>query len=296
MVHHETCPLCGSENTSDKLECTDHLVSNEKFRIRECKRCGFMFTQDYPEENVIGKYYESEEYISHSDISKGLTNKLYQAVRRVMLKRKRKLVRKITGLQTGTLLDIGSGTGHFASFMMNSGWEVKGVEINDSARAYSKEHFNISAISPAGLSGLQGATFDCITLWHVLEHFHDPFAYISEIKRLLNAKGKCVIALPNCSSFDAGYYGKYWAGYDVPRHLWHFYPKSFRLFCEKNGLRLSGWHALPLDVFYISQLSERHRASSAPLFKGLTKASVFALKALLKREKTSSLIYVVEVA
>jgi len=296
MVHHKICPLCGSDNISKKLSCTDHLVSNRLFDIYKCNGCSFVFTQDYPDEKDIGRYYESEDYISHSDTSKGFTNRLYQLVRQVMLKRKKTLVKKITGLSAGTLLDIGSGTGYFASVMKESGWDVKGIEINDRAREFSKSHFKLEALPPSGLSGIESNTVDCITLWHVLEHFHDPFGYISEIKRILRPHGKCIFALPNCGSYDATFYGPHWAGYDVPRHLWHFTPDSFRSFCDKTGLELLSEKTLAPDVFYISMLSEKYRGSSATFIKGMFKASLFALRAFLNKKKTSSLIYIAETA
>ena len=81
------------------------------------------------------------DYISHSDTSAGLINKIYHLIRQVMLLRKRKIIQKTTGLKTGNLLDVGSGTGHFASFMKNSGWSVKGIEINEKARNFSSETF-----------------------------------------------------------------------------------------------------------------------------------------------------------
>ena len=194
------------------------------------------------------------------------------------------------------MLDIGSGTGYFASVMKESGWYVKGIEINDRAREFSKSHFNLEALPPSGLAGIESNTVDCITLWHVLEHFHDPFGYINEIKRILKPQGKCVFALPNCGSYDAAFYGDNWAGYDVPRHLWHFTPESFKFLCDKTGLRLLSEKTLPMDVFYISLLSERHRDSSAAFIQGMFKASLFAVRAYLNKRRTSSLIYIAEVA
>ena len=95
-----------------------------------------LFTQDYPEENEIAKYYESDNYISHSDTSEGFSNKLYHIARSIMLHKKKKLIRKITGLNKGTILDIGSGTGYFASTMKKAGWLAKGIEINEKARKF----------------------------------------------------------------------------------------------------------------------------------------------------------------
>jgi SAM-dependent methyltransferase len=292
MVHHTICPLCSSDKTGLLFNCIDYFVSRNNFAVLMCSDCGFRFTQDYPEESEIGAFYESEDYISHSDTSKGLSNKLYQTARSVMLGRKKVLIEKITGLKKGRILDFGSGTGYFASTMKKEGWLVNGIEINEKARDFSKSHFGLEVISPDRISEYISESFDCISLWHVLEHFHDPLKYFSEIYRLLKPGAVCVVALPNCSSYDAKYYKQFWAAWDVPRHLWHFQPSTFRIFSKKTGFNLENLKNLPLDVFYISLLSERYKGSSLAFLKAMSKALVFALRSVFNRERSSSIIYI----
>lgn len=292
MVHHKVCPLCSSERTGLQFNCVDHFASGKNFAVFKCFQCGFLFTQDYPDENEIAEYYESDNYISHNDKAKGFSNKLYRAARSIMMSRKKKLIMHITGLRTGTLLDIGSGTGYFAGTMKKAGWQAKGIEINEKARKFSISHFGLDAVTPDKVSSLDVNSFDCITLWHVLEHFYDPFNYISEIYRLLKPGAACVIALPNCSSFDAEHYNQFWAAWDVPRHLWHFNPVTFRLFSEKSELISEDQRILPFDVFYISQLSEKYKGSSMPFIKGMSKATYFAIRSVFKKKKSSSVVYI----
>lgn len=292
MVHHEVCPLCSSEKIFLLFGCTDHFISKEVFGIYKCSVCSFEFTQDYPEETEIGRYYESEDYISHSNTSKGFSNKLYRLARNFMLHRKKEIIRNATGLKKGSILDIGCGTGHFAGKMKQTGWKVKGIEINEKARNFAISHFGLEVAVTEQLTVLEASSFDCITLWHVLEHFHDPFKYASDILRLLKPGGICVIALPNCNSYDAKHFGRFWAAYDVPRHLWHFNPFTFRLFSEKTGFILKNLKSLPLDVFYISTLSEKYKGSALSFFKGIVKAKLFAFSAVFKKERSSSVIYI----
>jgi SAM-dependent methyltransferase len=292
MVHHNVCPLCSSEKIALHFSCNDHFISRKDFEIFKCSDCGFFFTQDYPEESEIGAFYVSEEYISHSDISKGLSNKLYQIARTFMLRRKKGLVEKITGLKTGKILDIGSGTGYFAFTMKRAGWMVRGVEINEKARDFSITNFGLEVDPPKMITVYESNSFDCITLWHVLEHFHDPFKYISEIYHLLKPGGVLLVALPNCSSFDAKSYEQFWAAWDVPRHLWHFEPSTFRIFSEKSGFTLENLKILPLDVFYISLLSERYKESGMAFLKAMSKASFYAFKSVFNRKRASSVIYI----
>jgi SAM-dependent methyltransferase len=292
MVHHNSCPLCSSDKVDLLFSCNDYFVSRKDFAIHKCTVCDFLFTQDYPEENEIAKYYNSDNYISHSDTSEGFSNKLYRVARSIMLWKKKELIRKITGLNNGTLLDIGSGTGYFAGTMKKAGWLVKGIEINEKARNFAVEHFGLEIFAPDKISSLEAGGFDCITLWHVLEHFHDPFEYISEIYRLLKPGGACVIALPNCSSYDAEHYKQFWAAWDVPRHLWHFNPATFKLFSGKPGFLSEDFRILPLDVFYISQLSEKYKGSSFAFIRGMLKATVFTILSVFKKGRSSSVIYI----
>ena len=294
MVHHEACPLCSSRQTGLKFRCRDHFVSGSEFPVFQCLSCGFSFTQDYPEENEIGNFYESDDYISHNDTAPGFSNKLYRIARRMMLKRKKNLVNKITKLNRGTILDIGSGTGYFANVMQESGWKARGIEINEKARSFSAERFGLEVIAPDKIRELESASFDCITLWHVLEHFHDPNGYISEVRRLLKPGSFCIIALPNSGSSDARHYGKFWAAWDVPRHLWHFNPETFRVFSDKAGLTTEGTKILPLDVFYISSLSEKYRGSALPFITGMARAFFFFAATCFNSSRSSSVIYILK--
>ena len=292
MVHHDSCPLCSSEMITDHFNCIDHFLSKEEFVIARCITCGFLFTQDYPDENEIYKYYESAAYISHSDTSEGIVNKSYHFIRQLMLLRKKRIIKKITGLRHGNLLDVGSGTGHFASVMRNSGWSVKGIEISGKARDFSSATFDLEIFAPERIAELDSGSFDCVTMWHVLEHFHDPHRYISDIIRLLKPGGICLVALPNCSSIDAKHYREVWAAFDVPRHLWHFDPATFTHFARKSGLTIERLMILPFDVFYISVLSEKYNGSHWPFISGITRAIWFSLISFLYRKRSSSVIYI----
>jgi len=291
MISHSTCPLCSSDRITLYLKCTDYLVSKNEFDICTCSSCGFVFTREYPDEQSISRFYESDDYISHDDNAKGFLNRIYLPARDIMLRRKRRFVENATGLRKGKILDIGCGTGYFAATMKKDGWDVTGIEPNIKARDFASGQFGLDVKSPEQISELPSGSFDCITMWHALEHFHDPFGYASEIKRLLKPSGLCLSALPNCSSFDAKHYGESWAAYDVPRHLWHFKPKTFRVFAEKNGFRITGIRSLLLDVFYISILSEKNKGSHFPFAKGIIKGSLFAFRSLFDKRKSSSLIY-----
>jgi SAM-dependent methyltransferase len=292
MVHYEKCPLCESNNLVPYIICKDHLLSGEDFNLNICNDCHFVLTQDHPDESDIGRYYESDEYISHSDTGKGFSNKIYRLVRTIMLRRKEGIIKNVSGLKKGNLLDIGSGTGHFVHTMKKAGWNVTGIEINEKAREFAISRFGKDFISPEKIVALSDNSFDCVTLWHVLEHFQKPYKYFEEISRILKPEGTIIIALPNNISYDADYYRQFWAAYDVPRHLWHFSPSTFMLFAKKFSFEFSGFFNLPFDVFFISIMSEKYKGSKLPFISGLLNGIRFKAKSVFSNEKDSSVIYI----
>jgi 2-polyprenyl-3-methyl-5-hydroxy-6-metoxy-1,4-benzoquinol methylase len=295
MVSHNNCPLCNSAEITYYLTCTDLLVSGEKFKLLKCRGCGFVFTDGYPEESDSGKYYESDDYVSHTDSGRNITDKTYRLVRKYTVRSKRRLVQKMTGLTVGNILDIGCGTGHFLNEMKQAGWNTKGIEMNQKAREYGMSRFNLEVESPDELSTYKKRQFDCITLWHVLEHLYDPHKWLKASRTLLKPTGKLIIAVPNCQSADAAHYSAGWAAYDVPRHIWHFNTSSMLLLSLSEGFRIKDVKRMPADVFYISILSEKHRGSGFPFAAGIIKGLFFSLASVFSREKSSSLLYILEI-
>lgn len=291
-VSLNVCPLCGGTQLEPTLTCVDHYVSGEVFRLYRCHDCGFVFTQDFPAETEIGRYYDTPAYISHSDTRKGLVNTLYHWVRAYMLRRKARLVEDQAHCNGGRLLDIGAGTGYFAHTMQRRGWQVEAVEKNVAARAFAEEHFGLRIQPENVLPDLPGQQYNVITLWHVLEHMEHLNETWVHLRRLLAPRGVLIIAVPNSSSFDARKYGAHWAAYDVPRHLWHFTPDTMQRMGAKHGFILSGHYPMPFDAFYVSMLSEKYLHHSLPFVRGLMTGTAAWFKALARKEQSSSMIYV----
>jgi len=294
MAEYNRCIICGSERSEFLFHCKDYLVSGEEFKIVRCAGCGFVKTESPPSESAIGKYYLSEDYISHSDTKKGITDHLYHFARNIMLQRKKSLISRLFALKKGLLLDIGSGTGYFPAFMQKNGWRVQGIEINEQARNFSKSKFGISVFPPEEAENMQQGSFDCITLWHVMEHFNDPVQWFKKIKHLLKDGGYCIVAVPNATSSDARWFGKYWAAYDVPRHLWHFTPDSFSEMATRNGFILTGKRGMPMDVFYISILSYKNKNASLAFIRGILAGTILSVRNCFKRDSSSSVIYILK--
>ena len=163
--------------------------------------------------------------------------------------------------KTGRLLDIGTGTGYFADAMMQRGWEVDAIEKNAQARVFAKEHFDLDVKPDTALDALSSDSYDVVTLWHVMEHLEHLDAVWQRLSQLLTEKGVLIVAVPNCSSYDAERYGDYWAAYDVPRHLWHFTPVTMQQLASRHGFIMAERHPMPMDLSLI-HISEPTRLIS----------------------------------
>lgn len=283
-----TCPWCGTLTENHHLHLKDYFLTQEVFDIFECPNCGLLFTEPRPAPDVIGKYYQSEDYYSHQQNKKGFIPRIYERVKSINIKNKVKMA--IDGLPQGSLLDIGCGVGDFLCQVKKENWNVVGIEPSDTAKDIAEQRLGFRPISPSEYNSFSDASFDVITLWHVLEHIDDLHFQTSEFERLLKPGGRLVIALPNYQSFDCQYYRDKWAAWDVPRHLNHFSQKSLQNMIVSQGFSILDSKKLVWDAYYISFMSERYCGHSLPLVRG----ALVGLQSNLKARRSgmySSLVY-----
>lgn len=292
IKNYDHCLCCGSVAVSKVFTCTDFSVSHEQFEIWKCSSCTFRFTQNVPHEEYIGRYYQSSDYISHSDTRKGLINSVYHLVRSITLLLKKRVVKKITGVRQGVLLDVGAGTGAFANKMLQAGWDVEAVEPDETARQNALQNYQLQMKEPAYLETFAAETFDAITLWHVLEHVHHLDDYLKKFREILKPAGKLIVAVPNYTSYDGNVYKQFWAAYDVPRHLYHFSPKSMKALLDRKGFTLEDVKPMWFDSFYVSMLSEKYKRGGN-MFRAMWMGLLSNLKAMSDKKKSSSLIYII---
>ncbi len=291
-IYYTNCPFCGSNNFNKILAVKDYTVSKEMFEVCHCNNCDNRFTQNVANEENIGKYYQSENYISHSDTSKDFISKIYHAVRNITLKNKRKLITSITKKSTGNILDVGAGTGAFTNIMQQFGWQVTALEPDETARKVAKLKYNIKLQNPATLYNLPTESYDAITLWHVLEHIHTLKEYLQHFHKILKQEGKLFIAVPNYTSYDASYYKEFWAGYDVPRHLYHFSPKGMEQLANDLGFKIAATQPMWFDSVYVAMLSEQYKKGKTSLIKAFLIGMMSNAKAIFNNKKCSSVIYI----
>jgi len=293
-IVHSNCPVCKSTALKPLTSSKDYTVSGEIFFIEVCQNCQTAFTQNMPDGKEIIRYYQSENYISHSNTRKGIINTIYHYVREYMLGKKQQLVNAISNKTTGTALDIGCGTGYFLHTLQQAGWQVQGIEADEKARQFATTQFKLQVSSPEKLQTLASKSFDVITLWHVLEHIHDLETYMTEITRVLKTDGVLVIAVPNYQSADAKYYKEMWAAWDVPRHLWHFSQKSIQTLADRFGFAVTQQHIMPFDSFYVALLSEKYKKNPFALLSGFWQGFLSLLQAWKNVKNASSIIYILK--
>lgn len=296
MENLTQCPVCKETSFSHFLDCKDYTVSRETFTIVQCNSCGFKFTNPRPASKDLGKYYESADYVSHSKSTKGFINSLYHIAKHYSLLKKIQLINTLT--KKGKILDYGCGTGDFLNTCKISGWEVSGVEPNELARNTSKELLKTEIKSELIENSFEKESFDIITLWHVLEHISELDKTVETILSFLKPNGVLLIAVPNCNSYDAEIYGKYWAAYDVPRHLYHLVPETIKKYFKGHNLSHERTLPMVLDSFYVSMLSEKYIAQEANkslgfgMIRAVWRGFVSNLKAISTQNTSSSQIYI----
>ncbi len=280
------------KNKSVFLKVKDHSVSGEEFQLVENSEYGFLETTPQPSKEKLPKYYESEDYISHTDSKRNLFEKVYHLVRSISLKKKLILINSFRS-ETKNLLDVGCGTGDFLQTIKQNNWKVFGIEPNNQARVIANKKVGNTVFKIEELLNFEPHSLDVITLWHVLEHLPNLEDHIQVFKQLLKSNGTLVIAVPNYKSYDAKHYKEFWAAYDVPRHLWHFNQNSILKLVSKFHMKVIKTKPMWFDAFYVSMLSEKYKTGRIHPIKGFWIGLLSNIKAL-RSKQASSLIYIIK--
>jgi len=294
MTSITSCPICGNNLFRPFLQCIDYTVSHEKFSLHKCSTCNFTLTSPRPTDEVIGSYYLSNDYISHSNKATSIIDHLYLLARKFTLRWKINLLTKNSEGSRKRILDYGSGTGAFLQYCTSQGWAASGVEPSENARSFCQKNNQLSVYQ--SINEIEEDKFNAITLWHVLEHIPDLDCILQQLKSKLSSTGTLFIAVPNHTSWDGRHYKEYWAGYDVPRHLWHFSRENMDKLLNKNGLTVTKVIPMKLDAYYISLLSEKYKRKKSTIF-GMIVAFINGTRSNWQAARTgeySSLIYIVK--
>ncbi|WP_196895484.1 class I SAM-dependent methyltransferase [Aureivirga marina] len=283
-------PITNSELV-EFIKSKDYTVSKETFQIMIDEESELLITSPRPKEEFLGSYYESEEYISHTDSNTSFVDKIYQRVKKHTLKKKLQLLNSFQ-TETKKMLDVGAGTGEFLKVCQEGNWEVFGVEPNKGARDLANEKLEKKSVKRK-IEAYKKEKFDVITMWHVLEHVPDLNYYIKQLKKMLKKDGVLIVAVPNYKSYDADYYKSFWAAYDVPRHLWHFSKKSISMLFVKVHMEVEKVLPMYFDSFYVSLLSEKYKTGNSNLITAFWIGFISNVKAISTKEYSSH-IYILK--
>jgi len=279
----KNCPICQNNQFETTLETKDYFFTQEDFQIIQCQKCAFRRTDPIPPGDRISKYYNSENYISHNSEARGIINRIYSFAQNINFHLKYKAIKNY--VPRGTWLDYGAGNGAFISYLKSKKIDALGYEPSREARENSNQ-----ILRDTQLYQLDENEYDCITMWHVLEHVHQLKALLAEHKKHLTKQGVLIIAVPNIDSYDSKFYGAEWAALDTPRHLWHFNENDLKTLLAQQGFQLESTKGMYLDSFYVSLLSEKYKKGNS--IRGLLIGLHSNFLASIRKYPFSSQIYI----
>lgn len=265
------CPLCGDENRRLLYAgLRDHLFGAPgEWTLKECRRCGTAYLDPRPTSEDIGKVYA--KYYTHSIADQPKANspvhRFYRAIKAGYLGRRwgydkglrtwQKALAPLLYLHPGRraqldstvmylgampgarLLDVGTGSGTLIEHLGNLGWRAEGVEPDPLAVQAAQERGLPVYLGTLEDRSYPDATFDAVTMSHVIEHVHRPHALLRECRRILKIGGRLVIVTPNISSLGHDRFKAAWRGLEPPRHLQILTPSALLHLAERAGFRKS---------------------------------------------------------
>jgi len=235
------CALCGKDNGDFLFVGRDRLhgLSGE-FDLVCCRACSLVYLDPRPSWDEARKFYPPE-YAPHRVKAASWLERL---IRGGGLRKKRDIV--LRHKQGGSLLDVGCATGDFLSLMSEDGrWNVWGVEADPQAAGCATRVAGAEVVcGRAEDVDYPPSSFDVVTMWHVLEHLHDPKRALRRVRRALRHDGVLIVAVPVLDSVDARLFGRYWSGYDVPRHL-----STFSMATLSSMLVAAGFSSINFESF-----------------------------------------------
>ncbi len=275
------------EKTTKYLSTQDHFLTQEQFEIFQTDIPGLLITHPQPEH--LDKYYDTKDYLSHDDSDRSLFAFLYRFSRKRNIHSKYKLISKYCSDEP--ILDVGAGNGELVKYLRENHLDAEGYEPSETAR---KVAYRKGVRLRDHLPSNKKEHYKVIQMFHVLEHIPDPLELLTKLYSMLQNDGTLIIALPNYKSWDAYFFGSYWAGYDVPRHLYHFDQQGL-INLAKEKFTLIHTRPMWLDSFYVSILSARYRKIKLSLVFGIFIGMISNIKALFSKEP-SSRIYIFQKA
>ena len=221
------CPICNSSVYYFFMRLKDlYYFYPEEFTLVKCKDCRLVYLNPRPTENCISHFYPLTYNLEENyQEPQGRINARIHAVNSI--------------IKTGRVMDIGCGRGDFLHQLKLGGFEVLGIDVSKAQTEYGNKKYGLNLICGDFLRHtFPTEWFDCITLFHSLEHFHSPVEYINKVYSVLKKNGTIFISVPNANSLQAALFKKYWPGWDPPRHLVTFDRQNLASLLKKSGFEV----------------------------------------------------------
>ncbi len=215
------------------------LFPVEEGSIHRCRGCDLLASGPTLDGPALAALYGAGFY------EKGARRFRLSLAERIMRGFREARARRIHSLLKGPsrILDVGCGRGFTLAALQAKGHEVHGTQLSSEAVAFAQEVLHLRHIESRDLLeiGYPEASFDMVTLYHVLEHVGDPVQVVREISRILRPGGLLIVEVPHAEGLGALVSGRYWLGWDVPYHRFHFTQATLGGLVREAGLEVEGW-------------------------------------------------------
>jgi 2-polyprenyl-3-methyl-5-hydroxy-6-metoxy-1,4-benzoquinol methylase len=221
FLDNETCPACGSTRIILWYSAPDRFLLQEKhYHLHYCTVCSLVWLGNPPPPEEILEHY-GDQY--HSIVSEGK-----EGGKEDVSSKWRPAIREIEKYKSGgAILDMGCSSGNFLRSLSKDRWKPHGIEINPATAERARKDAGAEVFTGDVLdAAFPHESFDAITAFDVLEHMYQPVEVLKKVKTWLKPDGIIFLQVPNILSWEARWFGSYWFGLDVPRHLFHFSPRS----------------------------------------------------------------------
>ena len=237
LFENVACGLCGATDPRPFRAGKDRLMGIPgTFRLVRCRQCGLVYQDPRPLAVSLQSFYGPGYGPRTPHPGKRRRMAIYQ--QRIVDK-----VCRMTGSAFGTrrILDVGCGAGDLLSLVRQLGWEAAGVEPSG-AVAMPEDALVVADLSDRALDEYR---FDLVVMSHSLEHMPEPARALARVRELITPAGLLFIAAPNIASLEARIFRSRWYHLDLPRHLYHFTPKTLRALLRSAGFRVTRVNCLP---------------------------------------------------
>lgn len=229
------CVVCEGTESREAFRARDWYVgaNGDEFAYRRCLGCGTVFQHPQPTDEQLGHAYASC-YFGRLGLStparllRSLSTQQREAGRLVSLCD-----------PGGPAVDVGTGDGSFLECLRRAGWRgpLSAVEPDPESAERVRERLGVDVLTAAAETmKLEPGSAELVVLRHVVEHLRDPRAALTGIAKALRPGGTLYLAAPDRRALSERAFGRYWAGYDPPRHLFAFDRDALRRLASDSGL------------------------------------------------------------